>query len=140
MIHQFEQTIRKLSDFGLLTSFEEKQAEEFFLHVEKTTSPQTDYIRFLSEFNRITGKRYQGDVQSRKLYYKESVNYTLKELIQCVENAIKNPYFTKERPDIIKPEWILKKENLAEYFNYSAPKTQKNKLNGKDRSYTEIEL
>ncbi|MBN2662547.1 MAG: hypothetical protein JXR68_02755, partial [Bacteroidales bacterium] len=111
MIHQFERTINKLIEFGLFTDKEIIESQEFFLLIEKQDN-ESDYNKFIAEFNRITKKRYSGDIKSRELFYKALVNYSLEELIQCTEDAMKNPYFLNDRPDIVKPDWILKKENL----------------------------
>ncbi len=68
---------------------------------------------FLEEFNKITGKRYLDDDKSRKLFSEVLENFLLKEIIQCTENVLKNPFFRDGCPDIVTPVWILKPSTLA---------------------------
>lgn len=142
MIQPFEYTVNKLKEFGLLTSSEEKEADDFFLYVEKNTKPKTNYILFLEEFNKITKKRYTGDVISRRLFYKQSVNFSFDELVRCVNNAMKNPYYTNTNTKIVTPSWILQKENLNTYLNYITPKKTEhdNSKQNNSKKYSDVEL
>ena len=127
MIHTFEQTVKRLIDFGLLTDKEQSEAIDFFVKMEDKIQPPTDYVKFLAEFNRITGKKYRPAPKSRELFYRQITVYSFEELVRCVENTQKNPYYVKEGSFKLKPEFVLTSEFLNTYINYSGPsKTNKN--------------
>jgi hypothetical protein len=141
MIHQFEETLSKIAKFGLLTEFEEKQKDEFLLFVEQKIKPETDYIKFLMEFNRITSKKYIGDIESRNLFYEHEAIYSQTERIQALTNALTDPYI-KDNIGILTPKYILRPDNLAKYISYTPPKTSNNgqpKTKIKNGDYTEVQ-
>lgn len=125
MIHPFEQVLSKLEDFGLLTESEEIQKEEYLLYLEQRIKPETEYIKFLNEFNKITGKRYAGDIESRKLFYENEAIFSQEERIKAVTSALTDPYI-KDNFGILTPKFILKADNLGKYISYSPPRGTKN--------------
>ena len=141
MIHPFEQTLSKLAEFGLLTDSEEKQKDEFLLFIEQRIKPETDYIRFLMEFNRLTTKKYIGDITSRKLFYEHEAIYSQAEKIKALTNAMTDPWI-KDNNGALTPVFILKPENLAKYISYTPPKGNTNgqpKTKVKDGDYDEVQ-
>lgn len=118
MIHPFEQVLSKLEDFGLLTEAEEIQKEEYLLYLEQHIQPETEYIQFIKEFNKITGKRYTGDIESRKLFYMHEAVFSQEERIKAVASATTDP-FIKDNFGILTPKYILKADNLGKYINYT---------------------
>jgi hypothetical protein len=135
MIHPFEQVLSRLEDFGLLTESEEIQKEEYLLYIEQHIQPETEYIKFLGEFNKITKKRYTGDIDSRKLFYKNEAVFSQEERVKAVKAALTDPYI-KDNYGILTPKFILKMDNLGKYISYSPPKKSmnqpKSKMNGDD--------
>lgn len=125
MIHPFEQVLSKLEDFGLLTEAEEILKEEYLLYLEQRIKPETDYIKFLDEFNKITGKRYAGDTESRKLFYDNEAIFSQEERIKAVTSALTDPYI-KDNFGILTPKFILKADNLGKYISYNPPRNVKN--------------
>lgn len=121
MIHPFEQVLSKLEDFGLLTESEEIQKEEYLLYLEQHIKPETEYIKFLKEFNKITGKRYTGDTDSRKLFYDNEAIFSRGERVKAVTAALTDPYI-KDNYGILTPKFILKTDNLGKYISYSPPR------------------
>jgi hypothetical protein len=142
MIHPFEQTLNKMAEFGLFNDFEERQKDEFLLDIERKIQPETDYFQFIKEFNRITGKKYFGDIESRKLFYKYESVYSSEERLMAVTNANKNPY-SKQNSAWLTPAFILVPDNLGQYLNYNPPGTngQSNqpKTKVKDGDYSEVQ-
>jgi len=125
MIHPFEQVLSKLEDFGLLTESEEILKEEYLLYLEQRINPETEYIKFLNEFNKITGKRYTGDIDSRKLFYYNEVIFSQGERVKAVTAALTDPYI-KDNYGILTPKFILKTDNLGKYISYSPPRGSNN--------------
>jgi len=118
MIHNFENTLKRLIEFGLLTDDEENECKEFLLFVEKSITPRTDYMRFIHEFNQITGKKYNGDTESRELFYKAIINNSLDDLIKALQNSLLDKWIL-ENITILTPKYILKDENTGKYINYT---------------------
>jgi hypothetical protein len=140
MIHPFEQVLSKLEDFGLLTDTEETQKEEYLLYVEQHIQPTTNYINFIKEFNKLTGKRYTGDKESRKLFYHNEAIFSQEERIKAVSNALTDPYI-KENIGILTPRFILKPDNLGKYIAYKAPQKSNNqpKTNINENDYKQVQ-
>jgi hypothetical protein len=120
-MQQLEQVLNRLIEFGLLTNEEEKIVKESFLSIESRLSPKTQYIEFIEGFNKITGKKYKPDTDSRELFYKYVYDYSLTERLNAVRNALTDPYVI-ESSGILSPKWILKAEMVSKYMNYVAPK------------------
>ena len=134
MLHPFEQVLSRLEDFGLLTESEEIQKEEYLLYLEQHIQPETQYIKFLKEFNQITGKRYNGDIDSRKLFYTNETVFSQEDMKKAVTAALTDPYI-KENVGILTPKYILRSDNLGKYIAYTPPQNKnqpKSKINNDD--------
>ena len=134
MIHPFEQVLSKLEDFGLLTESEEIQKEEYLLYLEQHLQPKTEYIQFIEELNKITKKRYTGDIESRKLFYETESVFSQEERFKATINSLTDPYI-RDNFGILTPKFILKPENLGKYISYMPPKSNvqpKSKINEGD--------
>jgi hypothetical protein len=123
-MNKLEPLLKRLIEFGLLTDEEEKQVHESLLRIECHWSPKTKYIEFIDEFNKITGKKYRPDEDSRGLYYENDALFSFNDRITALKNALTDPWIM-ERLTIVTPKWILTPENLSKYINYAAPKTNK---------------
>lgn len=116
-LEQLEQLLKRLHSFGLLTNDEEEFYPKALLNIEMQLLEKTDFIKFIQEFNKITGKKYKPDTESRELFYKDASIYSLNDRINAVKNAPKDKY-VQDNPGILSPKWILKPEFTAKFMNY----------------------
>lgn len=123
-MNELEQLLKRLIEFGLFTDEEEKLVHKSLLIIETHWSPKTKYIEFIDEFNKITGKKYKPDEESRQLFYENEAIHSFSDRITALKNCLTNPWIM-ERLTIITPKWILIPENLSKYIDYAAPKTNK---------------
>lgn len=134
-MHELEQLLNRLIEFGLLTNEEEETVKRSLLDIEMRIAPKTPYIQFIEEFNSITKKKYKPDIDSRKLFYDNMIVHSLSDRIDALRNALTDPW-VQESNTILSPKWILKPENVAKYLNYTPPKKETDKSN-KDLSDTD---
>jgi len=120
-----ERLLNKLKDFGLLTNREEAEIDTYILILEQNLREKTDYIKFLDAFNNITGKKYSGDLESRKLFYEKESFFSLEERIKSVENIITDKFL--DGNVTMSPKFVLRPENTAKYLNFIY--TESTKLN-----------
>jgi hypothetical protein len=138
-MREIEQLLKRLHSFGLLTHDEEVLYPEALLNIETQLSVKTDYIKFIEEFNKITGKKYKPDVESRGLFYENEAIYSLGERCNAVKNSLTDPW-VNDNLGIVTPKWILNAEKTAKYINYVAPSaTTNNKKPGAKQSATTVE-
>jgi hypothetical protein len=130
-MNELEQLIKRLIEFGFLTESEEKAVPLCFLDIEIHWHPRTRYIEYIDEFNKITGKKYKPDIESRELYYENDTIYSNIDRLTSLKNSLTDPWI-KTNNTILTPKYALKPENIAKYINYEAPKPDSE--SGKDIS------
>jgi hypothetical protein len=131
-----ENLINKLISYGLLTTQEEQQAKQHITLLE--TAFDTEYMQFLNVFNEITGKKYAPDQHSRELFYGNHI-HTLDQKITALRNAAASSWI-QDNTHVLTPKFILKKENIAKYMNYSENlNTQENGTNNNSNEYAEAQ-
>jgi hypothetical protein len=123
-MHEIEQLLKRLHSFGLLTQDEEDMYPEALLNIERQLLLKTDYLKFIEEFNKITGKKYKPDVDSRALFYENEAIYSFTDRVNAVKKALTDPWI-KENMGIVTPKWALKPDNTSKYMNYVAPSNNK---------------
>jgi len=111
-----ERLLNKLKDFSLFTDREESEIDTYILIIEQNLREKTDYMKFLEAFNNITGKKYTGDLESRKLFYEKESFFSLEERIKSVENIITDKFL--EGNVTMNPKFVLRPENTAKYLNF----------------------
>lgn len=120
-MHEIEQLLIRLHQFGLLTNDEEEMYPAALLHIECNLREKTEYIKFIEQFNAITKKKYKPDVESRDMFYKDSSIYSLTDRVNAVKNSL-NDEWVQQNIGVLQPKWILKPENTAKYMNYEPGK------------------
>jgi hypothetical protein len=130
---KLEPLLTRLIEFGLLTEEEEKTVYNSLLNIEKSLTPKTQYIEFIDEFNKITGKKYKPDIESRTIFYENEGIYSLNDRLNALKNALIHPWII-DNITIVTPAYILKPENTSKYMNYVPTKNKSN--NGKSDSET----
>ena len=130
----FEQTIKRIKEFGLLTEQEETEASKHFLLVESLITPKTTYFEFIENFNNTKGVKYPPDVKSRELFYEFSHIYTVNDRITALKNALTAEYF-EDKKGMLTPSFVCKPDFITSYVKF---KPTKNKTNASANSeYTE---
>jgi len=107
--------VSKLGSYGLLTIEEEQQADEYLIILE--SSLDTPYMQYIKEFNRISGKKFLPEKESRRLFYSNPAN-SLHEKIVAVKKATASAWM-QENMHLLSPKYMLKKENVIKFLNYS---------------------
>jgi hypothetical protein len=130
---KLEPLLTRLIEFGLLTEEEEKTVYNSLLNIEKSLNPKTQYIEFIDEFNKITGKKYKPDIESRTIFYENEGIYSLNDRLNALKNALVHPWII-DNITIVTPAYILKPENTSKYMNYVPAKNKSN--NGKSDNET----
>lgn len=119
-MHELEQLLKRLMEFGLLTNEEEQLVKKSMLAIEIQIYPKTNYIEFIDQFNLITKKKYKPDTDSREIFYENIHVHSLSDRISALKNAVTDPW-VKESNSVLSPKWILKPDIVAKYLNYVAP-------------------
>jgi len=128
MIREYNEVVAKIIAFGILEDEEEEFiSKKFAVYVEQSHTPRTDYMKFIDEFNKQTGKQYPADAESRALFYENEAMQPLEKRIRALRNALTNPWFQKNMYKLT-PTFIL--ENYGEYINYTAPIAEGNSETG----------
>ncbi len=118
MIREYNEVVAKIIAFGILEDEEEEFiSKKFAVYVEQSHTPRTDYMKFIDEFNKQTGKQYPADAESRALFYENEAMQSLDKRIRALRNAITNPWFHGKGQYQLTPQFIL--EKYAEYINYT---------------------
>lgn len=116
-MNKLEALLKRLIEFGLLTDDEEISVYESLLHIEIQLSPKTKYCEFIDEFNKVTGKKYKPDIESRALYYDNDATYSFPDRITALKNCMLDPW-VKDNFTVLTPKWILKPDSIAKYINF----------------------
>lgn len=120
-MYEGERIFKRLIEFSLLIDDEEQRLAMDFLYREIHEHPKTMYIEYMDEFNKITGKKYKPDIESREIYYENETLYSNLERLQALKNCLTDPWI-KTNMTILTPKYALKSENIGKYINYEAPK------------------
>jgi len=123
--------LSKIIPHGVFTDAEERLIKKQLSNIE--TAFDTDYIRYLKAFEEITGKKYHSEPESRELFYTNQV-HSLEQKIKALRNAVKSRWL-QENNHMLNPKFMLKKDNIAKYMNYS--ETQK--INDNANNYAETQ-
>jgi uncharacterized phage protein (TIGR02220 family) len=75
------------------------------------------YGQFISEFNRITGKKFQG-TKPDKVHFEARIKegFTIDQFITAITNC-KNDKYHIENPHFLTPEFITRPDKLQRYLN-----------------------
>lgn len=116
-IIELENLLKKLKYYNLLTDNEEEQIPEMMLQIERGLKPgKSPYFNYIKELNKITGKSYKGDTQSRELFYQHYELFTMQARLRAVKNAMKFPQVVNS-PEGLTPKKMCIPINIAYYAN-----------------------
>lgn len=139
MLDKLETIFERLVSFSSLTDSEEKDIKECILWIEENLKIKSEYILYLESFNKITGKKYPSDPDSRKAYYEKVGFYSLEDRIKVIKNIITDPWF-KNNSTILTPAYILQDKITAKYISYTPPtETIILKPKTNEGSYSEVQ-
>jgi len=95
--------------------------KEAFLEIEKMQK-HTPYLDFLQSFTHITGRMCLPATESREAFYSVP-EFTYSQKIDAIQNAMRDSWHKDgklvEVKNFITPEFILKKENLTKYHQFT---------------------
>ena len=138
MLRKIESEIKKYKEFNLLQDSEIEFWENILIELEEKLK-ESDYFKFMEEFQKIFKKTVKLSSKTRTAFYENSFKFSLETRINALKNAISNPYFSSDKIGIIQnPMWIMNADNISTYMNYTAPKELKKETNKIEQNYGEL--
>jgi len=94
--------------------------------VEKVDKTAEYYKKFISVFNKITGKKYRGDRKSKeKFAARLKDGYSGEDFLRAIHAAYNSDFHKEKNYEYLTPEYICRGEILDRYMNFEIPKKPK---------------
>ena len=131
---QAELLIKKYEEYALIFDSELPILEKHFLEAEMSRDYDNEYAIYIRFFNKATGQKQKGDIESRKKFYSREHYFSNEDRFQTLQNVLKIDYFMTKGKYVVTPINMLDAKNISKYASYEPTGNKSNNRTSEEDS------